>query len=160
MFFSSPATARLYRVVNRAVGSNGIGGEIARAYTHGFAQGAISHFTGGDFMSGFSAGGLGSLGGSAFSAIAGDGAKTLLGQVGFSSLSGGIGAEFTGGDFWRGAATGATIGLLNHCHDRGLTKKAQSQGGESADYLLAKLYWHNQFGGVSDYNINGIYNGF
>lgn len=28
------------------------------------------------------------------------------------------------------------------------------EGGESADYLLAKLYWHNQFGGGADYNIN------
>ena len=27
-------------------------------------------------------------------------------------------------------------------------------GGESADYLLVKLYWHNQFGGRADYNIN------
>jgi len=96
------------------VGSNGFMGEIARAYTHGFANGMISEFTGGDFMSGFVAGGLGSLGGSAFSALRGDFANSMLGQVGFSSLSGGIGAELSGGDFWRGAATGATIGLLNH----------------------------------------------
>ena len=36
------------------------------------------------------------------------------GTVGFSALSGGIGAELSGGDFWQGAGTGATIGLLNH----------------------------------------------
>ena len=29
-----------------------------------------------------------------------------------------------------------------------------SGGGESADYLLAKLYWHNQFGGGEDFNID------
>ncbi len=46
-----------------AVGSNGVMGEIARAYTHGFANGMISEFTGGDFMTGFASGALGSLGG-------------------------------------------------------------------------------------------------
>jgi len=34
--------------------------------------------------------------------------------VGFSALSGGVGAELSGGNFWRGTGTGATIGLLNH----------------------------------------------
>ncbi len=97
-----------------AVGSNGIMGEVARAYTHGFANGMISEFTGGDFMTGFAAGGLGSLGGSAFSAFGGNFAQSALGQVSFSALAGGVGAELTGGDFWRGAATGATVGLLNH----------------------------------------------
>ena len=97
-----------------AVGSNGIMGEVARAYTHGFANGMISEFTGGDFMIGFAAGGLGSLGGSAFSAFGGNLAQSALGHVSFSALAGGVGAEITGGDFWRGAATGATVGLLNH----------------------------------------------
>lgn len=97
-----------------AVGSNGIAGEFARAYTHGFANGMISEFTGGGFMTGFAAGGLGSLGGSAFTAFGGNFAQTAFGQVSFSALAGGVGAELTGGDFWRGAATGATVGLLNH----------------------------------------------
>lgn len=97
-----------------AVGSNGIRGEIARAYTHGFANGMISEFSGGDFMSGFVSGGLGSLGGSAFSLLGGNFAQSAFGQISFSAISGGIGAELAGDDFWRGAATGATIGLLNH----------------------------------------------
>ncbi|NLO72309.1 MAG: DUF2778 domain-containing protein [Porphyromonadaceae bacterium] len=37
-----------------------------------------------------------------------------IGTVGFSSISGGIGAELTGGDFWWGAATGAIVGAFNH----------------------------------------------
>ena len=41
-----------------------------------------------------------------------------MGIVGFSSLSGGIGAELTGGDFWQGAANGAIIGLLNAGHEQ------------------------------------------
>ena len=35
----------------------------------------------------------------------------------FGALSGGVGAELSGGDFWRGAGTGATISLLNHLAD-------------------------------------------
>ena len=41
-----------------------------------------------------------------------------IGTVGSSALSGGVGAELTGGDFWRGAATGAIVGLFNHEHDK------------------------------------------
>lgn len=65
-------------------------------------------------MSGFVSGGLGSLGGSAFTAFGGNFAQSALGQTSFSALAGGIGSELSGGDFWRGAATGATVGLLNH----------------------------------------------
>ncbi|MEJ7673301.1 MAG: hypothetical protein WKF59_11445 [Chitinophagaceae bacterium] len=95
-----------------AVGSNGIGGEIARAYTHGFANGLISEFSGGDFMRGFVAGGLGSLGGSAFQGWGGKFAQSAIGTIAFSSIAGGIGEEFAGGNFWRGAAMGATVVCL------------------------------------------------
>jgi hypothetical protein len=74
----------------------------------------IAGMTGGDMMQGFASGALGSLGGSAFQAVGGKFAQSLVGTVGFSALAGGVGAELSGGDFWRGAATGATIGLLNH----------------------------------------------
>jgi len=97
-----------------AVGSNGIGGEIARAYTHGFANGMISEFSGGDFMSGFVSGGLGSLGGSAFMMYGGRFASSTLGNYAFSGLTGGIGAELAGGNFWEGAATGLMTTGLNH----------------------------------------------
>ena len=49
-----------------AVGSNGFWYEAARAYVHGFANGAISQLSGGDFMQGFATGGLSSLVGSTF----------------------------------------------------------------------------------------------
>ena len=65
------------------VGSNGIAGEIGRAYTHGFAQGTISEFSGGDFMTGFASGGLGSLGGSAFMVYGGKLANSAAGLYGF-----------------------------------------------------------------------------
>ncbi len=54
------------------------------------------------------------MAGSGFSAFGGSFAESALGQISFSSLSGGVGAKLSGGNFWRGAATGATIGLLNH----------------------------------------------
>ena len=37
-----------------------------------------------------------------------------MGKTSFGALSGGIGAELTGGNFWRGAGQGATVALLNH----------------------------------------------
>jgi hypothetical protein len=42
----------------------------------------------------------------------------VLGTVGFSAAFGGLSAVATGGDFWRGAAVGATVGLLNHASDK------------------------------------------
>lgn len=35
-------------------------------------------------------------------------------QVGASAVSGGLGAELSGGDFWRGAATGGIVAGANH----------------------------------------------
>ncbi len=32
----------------------------------------------------------------------------------FGSVSGGLSAELTGGNFWQGAATGLTVSALNH----------------------------------------------
>jgi hypothetical protein len=97
-----------------AVGSMGIGGEIARAYTHGFANGMISQFTGGDFMQGFAAGGLSSLAGSAFMMYGGSFANSPIGTYTFSGLAGGVGAKLAGGNFWQGAAIGLMNAGLNH----------------------------------------------
>lgn len=36
----------------------------------------------------------------------------------FAAVAGGVGAELTGGNFWRGAATGATVAGLNHLGNR------------------------------------------
>ncbi|MEA4936999.1 MAG: FG-GAP-like repeat-containing protein [Paludibacter sp.] len=97
-----------------AVGTNGFIGEIGRAISHGVANGMVNGAFGGDFTQGFASGALGSLGGSVFQTVGGKFANSFLGTVGFSSISGGIGAELSGGNFWQGAATGAVVGLLNH----------------------------------------------
>jgi len=88
--------------------------ELGRAFTHGVAQGMIAGYTGGNMLQSFASGAFGSLGGSAFQGVGGKFAGSFTGTVGFSALSGGIGAELSGGDFWRGATTGALIGALNH----------------------------------------------
>jgi len=38
--------------------------------------------------------------------------------------------------------------------DTGGKKEGETGGGETADYLLGKLYWHYQFGGASDFNLD------
>jgi hypothetical protein len=101
--------------VGSAFGEVGkFGHEVARGLSHGFINGTISSVTGGDFMQGFLSGGLSSLAGSGFQALDVDFAKSFTGTVGFSAVAGGVGAELSGGDFWRGAAVGATVGFLNH----------------------------------------------
>jgi hypothetical protein len=91
-----------------------VGHELGRAFTHGVANGYIAGVTGGDPLSAFTAGGLGSLAGSAFSAYAPDFARSPVGQLAFGAVSGGVGAELTGSDFWQGAAIGLMTTGLNH----------------------------------------------
>lgn len=54
------------------------------------------------------------MAGSGFQAWAPNVAKTVVGSVGFSAIAGGVGAELTGGEFWKGAVIGATVAGLNH----------------------------------------------
>jgi len=89
--------------------------EVGRAATHGLSNTAINGAFGNNVSaSSFAIGAVSSLGGTAFQAGGGKFAQSGFGVTSFSALSGGITAEITGGDFWRGAATGATVGLLNH----------------------------------------------
>ncbi len=67
---------------------------------------------GGDFLSGFASRVLDSWAGSAFQLTPIE--QTKGGMLAFSGLSGGLGAELAGGDFWKGAATDLTIARLNH----------------------------------------------
>ncbi|MBQ7194674.1 MAG: hypothetical protein IJS07_03460, partial [Bacteroidales bacterium] len=97
-----------------AIGSMGIEGELARAYLHGYSNGLISYHSGGDFLQGFAAGALGSVAGSAFMMYGGSLAASPIGTYAFSGLAGGTGAALTGGNFWKGAATGVMSAGLNH----------------------------------------------
>jgi RHS repeat-associated protein len=108
-----------------AAGSNGLGGEVARAYTHGLSNGIISELSGGDFMQGFASGSLGSLAGSGFLWYGSDFATSTLGTYTFSGLAGGTGALLTGGDFWQGASIGIMTAGLNHLQ-QGVTYSIKS----------------------------------
>ncbi len=86
-----------------------------QAVMHGISQGFIAGISGGDlgqaFFSGMISSGVSSvvqMGGSSF--MGNGDAATLL----FGTVSGGLSAELTGGNFWEGAATGLTVSGLNH----------------------------------------------
>ncbi|SHJ26782.1 hypothetical protein SAMN05443429_1233 [Cruoricaptor ignavus] len=90
-----------------------------QAAAHGISQGALSLMQGVSFKQAFIAGALGSLGASAWGyALNKVGlsqfASSAVGTVAFGALSGGIGAELSGGNFWQGAAIGAVVTVFNH----------------------------------------------
>lgn len=104
-----------------------------QAVAHGTIQGGLSEFNGDKFINGFASGSLSSLASSAFSGgtntkIDDDGksitttvwrgagkfARSGVGLVTFGTVSGGLGAKLTGGNFWAGAATGLTVSAFNH----------------------------------------------
>ncbi|MFD2034517.1 hypothetical protein ACFSKL_06940 [Belliella marina] len=95
------------------VGSQGFAGEIERAMMHGQANMMVgSAFGQTPSLSPFAAGSIGSLVGSAAHRLG------PVGQIAGSILAGGLGAELTGGGFWRGAAVGATVAGFNHLAHR------------------------------------------
>ena len=98
----------------RAVGSNGIMGEVSRAFTHGVANGMITGIQGGDPLTGFFSGGLSSLASSAFMMYGGSFANSQTGNYAFSGLAGGVGSALAGGNFWEGTAIGLMNAGLNH----------------------------------------------
>ncbi|WP_392436804.1 hypothetical protein ACF3N7_07280 [Cruoricaptor ignavus] len=90
-----------------------------QAAAHGVAQGTLSLMQGASFKQAFIAGALGSLGASAWGyALNKVGlsqfASSAVGTVAFGALSGGIGAELSGGNFWQGAVIGGIVAGLNH----------------------------------------------
>jgi RHS repeat-associated protein len=102
-----------------------------QAVAHGTLQGGLSEFNGDKFINGFASGSISSLASSAFSGGtnldakgnvlegtgwggAGKFASSGVGLVSFGTISGGLGAKLTGGNFWAGAATGFTVSAFNH----------------------------------------------
>ena len=92
---------------------------LIQAAAHGVSQGVLSVMQGGDFISGAAGGFFGSLGaelwGGAMKNLGYEKfAQSTLGTVSFGALSGGVGAELSGGNFWQGAVTGGIVTGLNH----------------------------------------------
>jgi hypothetical protein len=151
-----------------AVGSNGIIGEMARAYTHGFANGMISELTGGNFGQGFVTGGFSSLAGSTFMMYGGSFANSTIGTYAFSGLAGGTASSLTGGNFWQGAANGVMNAGLNHLQ-QGIEQykffwrlQNHYENGKGRDFTIL----HNEFqyllkkGEIDFKNATDIGNGF
>jgi RHS repeat-associated protein len=134
---SGAATAGIGNVFE---GGGSVGNELLRAGAHGLSNGTTSLLSGGSFEQGFLSGSLGSLGGSAFQAFGGEFASSAFGTIGFSALSGGIGAELSGGSFWKGAAIGATVAALNHLrHAAQLKLKKDASAEEILDALIREM---------------------
>ena len=96
-----------------------LGLALVRAGTHAVSQGVLSAMQGGDFVSGAAAGFFGSLGADVWGgAMKNFGyekfAESTVGTITFGALSGGIGAELSGGNFWQGAVIGGIVAGLNH----------------------------------------------
>lgn len=103
------------------------GNALLQAGAHGLSQGVLGLVQGQNFLSSAVSGLLGSLGaygwGKAMGAVGlGQFSNSAYGMIGFGALSGGIGAELTGGNFWQGAVTGGIVAGLNHVMHR-ITEK-------------------------------------
>ena len=104
-----------------------------QAISHGTIQGGLAEFNGDKFINGFSSGAISSVvaslwqGGdhivdngdytmtrTSWGGIGGNFAQSGAGTLFFGTISGGLGARLTGGNFWQGAATGLVVSGLNH----------------------------------------------
>ena len=145
--FSSATTQMLTGVgkfLTNSIGQFGL--EIVRAGTHAVAQGVMSLMQGGSFQQAFWSGALGSLGAHAFGAAVGkEFANKVVGQIAVGAITGGIGAELSGGNFWQGAVIGGIVAGLNAAMHRMDTpfdeKTVQSQRqGEPWDLDLSLIH--------------------
>ena len=102
--------------------SKTFGGVLVRAAAHGISQGTLAMMQndGAGFLSGAAGGFFGSLGATAWGGaggewkgIGGDFGKSSVGTIAFGALSGGVGAELSGGNFWQGAIAGGIVAGLN-----------------------------------------------
>jgi RHS repeat-associated protein len=125
--------------IEKAIG--GFGLTMVQAGTHAISQGVMSlvQSGGSGFLSGAISGFLGHMGAEAWGAtMKGIGmaqfSQNTAGMVTFGALSGGIGSELSGGNFWQGAVTGGIVAGLNSAmhkiEDGPGKKKAKSNSSE------------------------------
>lgn len=112
------------------------------ALSHGAFQGLMSGVQGGGFWVGAASGALSSLAGSAMDAL-GKSGETLANNcqnfatrnpdlytvmtLGSGAIMGGVGAELSGGNFWRGAVTGLIVSGLNDLAHSVINNRAKSR---------------------------------
>lgn len=95
--------------------TNTVQATLLSAYAHGFAQGTFSTLTGGDFITSFLTATLTSGAGSGLDQLLkGAPVGKVAKMVGVTALTAGALEQIQGGNFFKGLAKGAIIGLLNH----------------------------------------------
>ena len=87
------------------------GTAVVQGGCHAISQGVLGLMQGQSFLSSAVAGFAGSLAASGWSGIMGTSGGAM---IAFGALSGGIGAELSGGNFWQGALIGGVVAGLNH----------------------------------------------
>lgn len=130
-FFDGAGTAALiggiggafsFGIGQAAQGMSGFGQVAFQTSAHGYLGGMMSGLNGNSYGSGFLSGAFGSLAATGTGILlqnAGKGTQAL-GIVGSGAISGGVGAEIAGGDFWDGFRNGAISSGLNHGIHSGL----------------------------------------
>lgn len=92
------------------VGTSALDAAVVQMNLHGISAGLISFAQGGNPVSGFAAGATSSIIGSSITLLGGGASATFFG----GTLSGGIGAAISGGNFWQGLQQGLITAGLNH----------------------------------------------
>ncbi|WP_149240838.1 RHS repeat-associated core domain-containing protein [Dyadobacter sp. 32] len=132
--FASEVGASLATASNLSVFAKG----AIQAGAYAFMGGTTSYLSGGDFLSGAAGGAAGSVVGSFMVGLTSgmNGFWSAASTIGASSLTGGVGAELSGGDFWRGAVTSGLTAAFNHAaHQLDLTRKFNKQLRLTRDYF-------------------------
>jgi hypothetical protein len=134
-------------------------GFIAHTAAHGVSQGVLSMMQGGNFFTGAVSGMLGHLGAQAWGAtMRGIGlnkfAQSTGGMIAFGALSGGVGAELSGGNFWQGVVIGGTVAGLNSAMHKFDSPKDPPKRKLTA--AQAKERWQSRIGGSVDVDVSTI----
>ncbi len=117
---SGAATAGIGNMFESAHGAfqslTGAAKYLTQGGMHGLSQGffAIVDGNGSGFFQGFISGALGSLAASGWASAIGKVGAANGGMIAFGALSGGIGAELSGGNFFKGFLQGGIVSGLNH----------------------------------------------
>ena len=120
--------------------------EFGRALAHAGSQAIISGAMGENMLTSFASAGLGSLAGSGFMSKFGTKPGSM---IAFSAISGGVGAELTGGDFFKGAALGTMTALLNHLGDHEENKVESESETQTNNNNQSKTYSYKGEDGLS-----------
>ncbi|KGE13064.1 RHS repeat-associated core domain-containing protein [Sphingobacterium deserti] len=122
-FFGAVSGAVTFGIGSLFRAAASFGNALLQAGAHGLSQGVLGLVQGQSFLSSAISGFLGSLGaygwGKAMNLLGlSQFSQSAYGTILFGALSGGVGAELSGGNFWQGAIVGGVVAGLNHVMHR------------------------------------------